>query len=240
MRICICIFRDVQLREIDINYSEVVLEVRQFRFDKYPEYIRNLTEFRWKPLLIAEILMDYHAAWYMDSSVRILNSLDIVYKDIEKCTGGIEICQIYPWLLVEWAGHSIYSATNPKMFEYLPMPENLSKNLSMYAGGLELIYGLKENKENVLRYWVLCALEKDCMGPIGAYVDCTFTENRWIQYANCHRFDQSAINVLLAWITGFQQHKYTHPIASYNLQVVRDGTNNGNITLENSTDEFFR
>ncbi len=48
-----------------------------------------------------------------------------------------------------------------------------------------------------LRRGVLCSLEKDCMAPEGIFVNCQFGKNTCDVFANCHRFDQSALNVLL-------------------------------------------
>lgn len=167
------------------------------------------------------MLLEHPVVWYIDSSIQFRKSVDVVYEAIENCAGNVQSCSTYPWILVEWTGHSIYSATNPGMYNYLPMPDYWAKNISMYAGGVELIYGLKENKENVLRYWVLCALQKDCMGPEGAQTYCSFGANRYIQYAKCHRYDQSAINILMAWVTGFREDRYNHKVTNENVKVVR-------------------
>ena len=46
----------------------------------------------------------------------------------------------------------------------------------------------------VIRWWVLCALEPNCMAPTRD-LSCRF--NGRDHYANCHRFDQSALSILL-------------------------------------------
>jgi len=47
----------------------------------------------------------------------------------------------------------------------------------------------------VLRWWFLCAIEEDCIAPTKDIL-CKFRGLR--KYAHCHRYDQSAINILLA------------------------------------------
>ena len=49
---------------------------------------------------------------------------------------------------------------------------------------------------SVLRWWLLCALESDCIAPTSELY-CRFDGGRQ-QYGHCHRYDQSALNILLA------------------------------------------
>lgn len=51
---------------------------------------------------------------------------------------------------------------------------------------------------NVVQWWFLCALVADCIAPTNDLF-CNFATgaDRDSQYAECHRYDQSAINVLL-------------------------------------------
>jgi len=61
-------------------------EFRNFNFSLYPSYIRNLKEYRWKPLIIAEILLEYPFIWWVDSSMTITNmndSMQNVYNTLK-------------------------------------------------------------------------------------------------------------------------------------------------------------
>ncbi|RCN45359.1 hypothetical protein ANCCAN_08660 [Ancylostoma caninum] len=63
--------------------SKCMVEVREFPFDKYPPYVKVLTEYRWKPLLIAMALREFGAIWYMDTSVRWKKDRrEVVYREI--------------------------------------------------------------------------------------------------------------------------------------------------------------
>jgi hypothetical protein len=51
---------------------------------------------------------------------------------------------------------------------------------------------------NIVRWWFLCALHVDCIAPTNdLYCKFATGPNRYAYYANCHRYDQSALNVLL-------------------------------------------
>nr|CDJ83411.1 Protein of unknown function DUF1647 domain containing protein [Haemonchus contortus] len=59
------------------------VELRDFPFSNYPPYVKRLSHYRWKPLIIAMALKDFGAVWYMDTSVRWKKDrLSKVYDEI--------------------------------------------------------------------------------------------------------------------------------------------------------------
>lgn len=52
----------------DIHFNCPFAKIRTFNFDKYPNYVHNFTEYRWKALVIAEALIEFAIVWWIDSS----------------------------------------------------------------------------------------------------------------------------------------------------------------------------
>lgn len=191
-------------------YNSIIIEIREFQFSRYPPYVSNINEFRWKPLIIAELLTQHNSLWWMDSSVVVNKSLSYFYSNIRNtnCSQNSCINTDYPWLMITNSHHSIYAATDKRMYRYLPISDTVAKNLTMGAATVQLIYATTKIRKDVLRYWVLCALEKDCMAPEGSRLECNFGQNRYTYYAGCHRQDQSAISIILSNVNKFRTEKF--------------------------------
>ncbi|KHN83873.1 Warthog protein 4 [Toxocara canis] len=59
------------------------VEYRKFDYMRYPPYVRRLSHYRWKPILIAETLDQFGSIWYMDTSIVMDKSnLEHIY-DLE-------------------------------------------------------------------------------------------------------------------------------------------------------------
>lgn len=158
----------------------------------------------------------------MDGHVQICKPLSVYYKNVTECNLHLNSCKkyYYPWILISSSEHSIFAATDPKMYEYIPFPIDIGKRLTMWAATMQIIFGTKSVKENVLRYLVLCALEKECMVPEKSSASCQFDASWYTDYANCHRHDQSAINLILANINNFDEAKY-HALEGNIVKIIK-------------------
>lgn len=128
---------------------------------------------------------------YFDASVRFtcpgfLTDITVVME-----TSGIA--------LVDETGHSTFAATHPSMYQHLhPDIPTIQKSMQL-GGGLYGILNTPTMLEKVMNPLVNCSLNKDCISPTGANLGCSFKKGplKDKTYANCHRFDQSALNILL-------------------------------------------
>lgn len=203
--------RRTRLDQLKKRFSHF-LTIRQFPFELYPSYVAKLKQYRWKPLIIADVLKLHDSLWWMDSSVRVSSIKNLVayYSNLTWCTSA-ETCPQYPLTLVSHSSHSIYAATTPGMYDYFPMRREDAIKVSMWGATVFVVFGTPEVRKDVLFWWVLCALEKDCMAPPGHRVSCDWRRtqgDRYTRSAQCNRYDQSALNVLVALANKLNETKY--------------------------------
>ena len=180
-------------RSIASKYCNV--EVRTFQWDKYPKHVRNLQTYAWKPLMVQEVSQEYDVIMYGDSSLRVIS------PHIEKAlTRLLEFPFLDASPIIIFP---IVSFTHDKTLDYLNFPpsrQHMAKWGTLQAG-CWLMLANDIMKQKVIRPWVDCALHPECIAPAGATVTgCRFTDLKYNdgRYIGCHRFDQSALNIILA------------------------------------------
>ena len=85
--------------------------------------------------------------------------------------------------------HNFNCYTNSKTFEYL---QNDAQNFSRLDAHIHAAFiGITKNllSSLVMKAWVTCALDSNCISPEGA---------RLAPCCGCHRFDQSALQIILS------------------------------------------
>lgn len=97
------------------RFGEIV-KVKEFPFDTFPHYVKTLSEYRWKPLIVALELQIHPVIFWMDSSTVHKQNLQQLLDHFQHCT-DVDQCQYYPWILFDYTGHSIFATTNEKVCE---------------------------------------------------------------------------------------------------------------------------
>jgi hypothetical protein len=205
-----------------------VLEVRKFDFARYPPHTKNLFTYAWKPFIIKEVSEEYELLFYCDASCRIKNTFTTYITRLIK----------FPLLPATWLHHSVVRTTHDGMLKYLTPHLTRAWMVEVLPNGIQatgfLLLVNQILKERILTPWVDCAEHVDCIAPQGAKLwPCNFNRLPNTSYVGCHRFDQSALNLILIRELGlsFQNavndhvslvNVLRHITADYNNQESRD------------------
>ena len=165
-----------------------------FPFEMFPGFVSTLKCYTWKPLIVNTVIQRAELVFWVDASIRfkpdpkyVLNLLDRSRKR------GIQM---------GWSATTISKTTLPSMFHffgdeacaYVPYNQGLS--------GVVIFHNEWLVRRVVLEPWAACALSAQCMCPqtgvdlFKARITCHMNRGKYF-YGICHRFDQSALSILL-------------------------------------------
>lgn len=112
--------------------------------------------------------------------------------------------------LSSWTTNLPTSAlTHPRMFDYFNTKQEKFFFHRMIQPNLIVIYNINSVHFGVMFPWVKCALIPNCIAPIGAQNSgCRFDKKPLYRYTGCHRYDASALNVILGLMFDFSSSHY--------------------------------
>jgi len=131
-------------------------------------------------------------------------------------------------------GLPIVSLTHDGMLKYLNL--SLSRKQMGHFGHLQsgcwVVWVNNLMKSKLLNYWVDCALHQECIAPHGATLwncDLKTAKKETGVYVGCHRFDQSALDMILIHEFGLGVwdsvvHKDSLSLFQVNRRVTHDFT----------------
>lgn len=116
---------------------------------------------------------------------------------------------------VAWTIESMDSTsalTHPKMFDYFDTSQQNYWFHRMVSTDHLIIYNTERTHNQIMRHWVQCALTINCIYPKGAQsVGCNNNRRPKYKYSGCHKFEVSALNVILGMVFGDINSEYiTH------------------------------
>ena len=176
-----------------IEHSYKMVEIRHFPFHDYShlKHVKNLFTYAWKPIIIKRVSLEYDVIMYGDASIRMISC------DIEK---ALQLLFNFPFLSVLQLRHLAVEVTHDGMLNYLHYPkerEDLVDMKAVAATGF-LLWAKPEMKEKFIEPWLDCALHVECIAPRGAKLGPCGKMTHDGHYVGCHRYDQSALALILA------------------------------------------
>ena len=194
---------DLGLKENEIEALQSycnVQEVRKFKFDQYPGHVKKLTTYAWKPLLINEMSKDFELFFYCDSSCRVKKDVLISF---------LPYLQEFPFLPALASRRPEIRTTHDGMLKYFNLGMTRREMIAALPRGFHgsgMVIWSKyalQNPDNLLSRWVDCAMHVECIAPKGASMfGCNFDTQPDYAYVGCHRYDQSALNIIIIQLGG--------------------------------------
>ena len=214
-------------RKTMLTYCNV--ELRTFPFELYPPHVKELFKYAWKPIMHRDVAEEYEVILYGDASMRLKGN----FKD-----KVLPLLQTFPYVPGPVGQLPIISMIHEGMLNYLNVSRQEVADVLIHTlpATIHTVWATQQIKERLIKYWVDCALHPECIAPPGTGIfGCNFdiVKTNPGKYIGCHRFDQSALNVILyrefgaeVW-TNVQQHNEVvtavltierHPTSYYEIK----------------------
>lgn len=130
----------------------------------------------------------------------------------------------------------VSSLTHKKMFEYFHTDSDNFIFSPMVSGSYLLIVNTENIHKDIMLPWVLCAITRDCIVPIGAQsAGCRFDKKPQYRYSGCHSYDTSALNIVLGLKFKFDYMKYSYDGSKMFMSVTLDDAINSLREFEQNT-----
>ena len=166
-----------------------------------------------KPLIVQEVSIEHEVIMYFDCSVRLVSPISgslLMYlaRSRPAFIAGSLFGKGYN--RSESLDKPIVSYTHNGMLKYLFPKKSLDlpalrRELAVWGhieSGCWLMWFTSEVRKKILNNWVDCAVHEECMAPQGTSIWGCMEEflDKYApigEFIGCHRYDQSALNLIL-------------------------------------------
>ncbi|XP_046560860.1 uncharacterized protein LOC124269856 [Haliotis rubra] len=164
-------------------------QIRRFPWNQMPVRLQNLRCYTWKAFIIQAHIRSADVIIWADAAVRFLkSSIGPLLQEVE--TKGIIIEDGTP-------RYSVADHAKRTMFDYFGEKTCHYAQIIEKQPGFLVLKDERFVREVVLKPWVACAMSPRCMCP--AHPETLIVCHTYMrEYNKCHRFDQAAMNMILA------------------------------------------
>ena len=174
------------------------LEVRSYSFRAHPIFgsgKRGLGGYTWKVHIINTVSRQCNVLLWLDTSMRIVKPLT---------NGVLQRLLIFPLIAGNIHNYSnIATFAVDSTIKYL----NISREDMIGVKGFQancLLFYMNNKTKVLLNKWFDCAIHRECLYGIGGVLKlCNLdVQPQQMTYNGCHRYDQVALNLLVAKVFG--------------------------------------
>ncbi|XP_065189202.1 uncharacterized protein LOC135819850 [Sycon ciliatum] len=163
--------------------------VRWFRTDLYGGQMYQLKYYMWKPIVVQAVIQEFGGALWADSSIRFQRPI----SEMRELRSGFGVVGFEP-LNAGPTGAFTHDGT----LHFLGVERREVGRQPIAVGTSQVWLDVPYVRNVVMRMWFRCSLDLKCMAPDGARLwPCDFGQQYSGDYIGCHRYDQSALGVVL-------------------------------------------
>lgn len=191
-------------KELELIKAHCNCDVRTFRTSAFPAHVSDFSNFAYRPIIIQTIIEEYGSILWMNPNMVFTGASDLNQL---KYRGDKDF---FLWQPTEFHGTIAY--TSPKMFEYLKESRCCYADSGLVDSGTMVFYRTNTSWMAIMKPWLKCALNNGCIAPPKARYSGCF-EIRAPKTTGCHRYDQSAISIIMdrAYMLSSKFEKYSIP-----------------------------
>ena len=171
------------------------VELRLYNSSIYPAHADELFTYAWKPIITAEVSREYEVILYGDASVRIFEFFPVRL---------LPHLLHFPYVAGKRHRYPLISVTHDSTIKYLRLNisrEEAAKAMPFSNIAIYCVWLTEMLREKWLNRWFDCALHRECIAPQGSHPHgCrgkTPYFNETGEFIGCHRFDMSALNIII-------------------------------------------
>lgn len=176
--------------QLGLLYKYCQCEVRKMPYHLLPAHVSDLNNYAFKSVIANLVYKEFGNVWWADTSVRfVTNDLDLPLKYIRE--HGI-------LFFTYGASLNVAMHTHKQTFAFFNEDPCPYKFFGEIEAGI-VAFRKSHVADVTLRKWVECALNIECLKPVGASKVCPNQpqEMKDDLIGICHRFDQSILSVIL-------------------------------------------
>ncbi|XP_012942091.2 uncharacterized protein LOC106012759 [Aplysia californica] len=172
-------------------------QVVKFPFHLFPEFVRNLKCYSWKPLMIKAHIPQSKLVVWMDASVRFRPDPQLLPRLLQQAQDrGVQM---------GGSGADSPYRTDVAMYHFFGDEPCAYLGLSQAKATFGVFHREPFVDKAVLEPWCACAVKKNCICPSDRH-GCAESKAAVLSFRNrsgplrlglCHRYDQSAISTIL-------------------------------------------
>ncbi|XP_062614084.1 uncharacterized protein LOC134275805 [Saccostrea cucullata] len=183
--------------EKEIMKKHCNCDVRSFDAGHYPNHVAVYSNKAYQPIIMQTILEEFGSVMWIDPSVKFKEARDL---GMLRFRGSHDF-----FLWEEEIFNSIVAYTHPQMFEFLGEKRCTFAEYGMMDTSSIVLYRTNMTWIGIMKPWLKCALNANCLSPRGAKNSECFHWER-PKMTGCHWFVQSAFSIVVNRVFQFSSH----------------------------------